>query len=366
MASGVYVTSYRKDMRLLGTMPRRVWLVVLVVVLLYLPTVMEERNILGYYLTNAQLLGLGLPQINQALIAILGAIALNLLVGYAGLLSLGHAAFFAVGAMVAGIVGTQWGAPFPVALLAAGVAGGVIGTVVGLPSLRVRGLYLLLATLALHFITLYVFLEYQLDNFGPAGVPFDPPELGPLTIDTDTKWYFLLLVFVVATILLSKNLLRTREGRAFVAIRDHDIAAGSLGVNVAAVKLKAFALSSFIVSVAGALFAYYLGTATRESFTLNFVIEFYAMIIIGGMGSLLGAVLGALLWQLLPGSISTLSGEVDPETPVFGDLLGTYQEQTVLVLFGVLIILILVFKPEGLNGIWQSTKRAFVRWPYTT
>jgi branched-chain amino acid transport system permease protein len=366
VASGTFVTSYREDVRLFGTNQRRFWLVVLVLVLLYLPTVLEERNVFGYYLTNTQLLGLGLPQVNQALIAILGAVALNVLVGYAGLLSLGHAAFFAVGAMAAGVVGTQWGAPFPVAILAAGVAGAVIGTVVGLPSLRVRGLYLLLSTLALHFITLYVFLEYQLDNFGPAGIPFDPPEIGPFTIDTDVKWYFMLLVFVVVTLLVSKNLLRTREGRAFVAIRDHDIAAGSLGVNVAAVKLKAFAYSSFIVSVAGALFAYNLGTATREIYTLNFVIEFYAMIIIGGMASLLGAVLGALLWQLLPGILDTISLETGGSTPVIGDLVEKYQAQTVSLVLGTLILLILIFKPEGLTGIWQAVKRAFVRWPYTT
>jgi branched-chain amino acid transport system permease protein len=171
---------------------------------------------------------------------------------------------------------------------------------------------------------------------------------------------------VVVTLLLSKNLLRTREGRAFVAIRDHDIAAGSLGVNVAATKLKAFAYSSFIVSVAGALYAYNLGTATREIYTLDFVIEFYAMIIIGGMASLLGAVLGALLWQLLPGILDTISVETGGSTPVIGDLVEKYQAQTVSLVLGTLIILILIFKPEGLTGIWQAVKRAFVRWPYTT
>jgi branched-chain amino acid transport system permease protein len=359
-------TSYRQERRLLCNRWRIGYAVVLVAVLLYLPTVLTDRAILGYGLTDTQLLGIGLTQVNLALIAIMGAVALNLLVGSTGLVSLGHAAFFAVGALMAGVLGTQWGLPFPLTLLGAGVAGAVAGAVVGLPSLRLRGLYLMLATLALHFIVLYVFLRYMLAEFGPGGIPFDAPTIGPLTVDSDQRWYFLLLACAAATLLVTRNLLHMRQGRAFMAVRDHEIAAASLGMNVAMVRLKAFAVSSFVVSVVGALYAYELGSTTTSNYTLSLVIGYFAMILIGGMGSILGAVLGALLWQLLPQILDTLSGQIGPGTPVVGNLLDKYQEQTVALILGVLIILVLRFRPDGLNGLWLAAKRAVIRWPYSS
>jgi branched-chain amino acid transport system permease protein len=359
-------TAHRQERRLLSNRWRIAFAIVLAALLLFAPTVLVERAIFTYHLSEAQLLGIGLPQVNLALIAIMGAVALSLLVGYTGLISLGHAAFFAVGALVAGVLGTQWALPFPLVLLGAGIVGALAGTIVGLPSLRLRGLYLMLATLALHFIVLYVFLRYMLANFGAAGIPFDVPTIGPLAIDSDERWYFLLLAFTVATLLATRNLLRMRQGRSFVAVRDHDIAAAALGMHVAVVRLKAFAVSSFIVSVVGALYAYNLGNATSTNYTLTLVIGYFAMILIGGMGSILGAVLGALLWQLLPQVLDTLSTEVDPATPVVGDLLDKYQQQTVALILGVLIILMLRFRPDGLNGIWLTAKRAVIRWPYSS
>jgi branched-chain amino acid transport system permease protein len=366
-ASARILTSHRQHLRVLPRRPGRwAWLAVGVAAVLYVPTLVEDRTLLGYGLTNDQLLGIGMGDVNFALIAILGAVALNLLVGYTGLLSMGHAAFLAMGALASGVVGVQWGLPFPVAVLAAGLVGAVIGVVVGLPSLRVRGLYLLLSTLALHFIVLYLFLRYQLASFGPAGIPYPFPELFGMTIDTDGKWYLLLLAVVAATLLLVRNMLRTREGRAFVAVRDSDLAAGAAGVDVAAVKLKAFAVSSFIVSVAGALYGYYLTNASQETFTLELVIGFYAMIIIGGMGSLLGAVLGALLWSFLPPALDTLSQQVSPDAPLVGHLLTDNPDQVNLAIFGVVVILILIFRPDGLSGMWASARRSLQRWPYTT
>lgn len=359
-------TSYRKEMRIVRGRAQLGWLCLLIAVLLYLPSVLENRAIFNYYLTETQVLGIGLPQVNFALIAIMGAVALNLLVGYTGLLSLGHSAFFAMGALSGGVLGVQGGLPFIVVVLGAGLFGAVVGTVVGLPSLRLRGLYLLLSTLALHFIALYVFLRYQLAKYGPAGISFDQATLGPIGLSSDRRWYYVLLVVAALFIIVTRNLLKMREGRAFIAIRDHEVAAAATGVNPSMVKLKAFAVSSFMVSVAGVLYAYNLGTATSESYTLSFAIDFYAMIIIGGMGSLLGAVLGAIVWQLLPQALQTLSGQIDPGTPVIGDLLDKYQAQSVSIILGFLIILILMFKPAGLTGIWTAAKRSVTRWPYTS
>lgn len=350
-------TSYRQQLRVL---PRRVptwlWLVAAVGALIYLPT----------WVQDVAPLGIGLGDLDFALVWVMGSVALNLLVGYGGQLSMGHSAFLAIGAFGGGVLGVQAGLPFWLTVLGAGIMGAVCGVVVGLPSLRVRGLYLLLSTLALHFIVLYLFLRYQLDNFGAAGVPFDYPSLLGVTFDSDEKWYFLLLVCAAATILIVRNLLRTREGRALVAVRDSDIAAGAAGVNVSAIKLKAFAFSSFIVSFAGALYAYYLTNASVETYSLELVIGFYAMVIIGGMGSLLGSVLGALLWSFLPPVINTMSDQVDPTTPVLGNLLVENVDQFNVLIFGVVIILILIFKPSGLNGMWQSIRRSVRRWPYTS
>jgi branched-chain amino acid transport system permease protein len=359
-------TTYKQDLRLLRNPARIAWALLFGAFLLYLPTVLENRTLFGMLLTDTQLLGIGLSQINFALIAVMGAVALNLLIGYTGLLSMGHAAFFAIGAMVAAILSVQHDVPFPLVVLAAGVVGAIVGAIFGLPALRLRGLYLLLSTLSLHFITLYVFMRYQVDNYGPAGITFESPNLFGISFDNDRSWYFLFVVLAGIVLLVSRNLLSGREGRAMIAVRDHDVAAGALGVHVGKQRIKVFALTSFMVSAVGALYVYYLGTATYDSYTLDFVIGYIAMIIIGGMGSLTGAVLGALLWSLTPQILETLSQSVDPGTPVLGDLLGRYQGQTVSLLLGLLVIVILMFKPAGLNGIWLDIKRGVTRWPYSS
>jgi branched-chain amino acid transport system permease protein len=358
------ITSYRQEMRLFRSRGSVIWLLVLVAALAYLPSVLENRAAFGYYFTETQLLGIGLPQVNFMLIAIMAALALNMLVGYTGLLSLGHAAFFSVGALVAAVLDVQHGAPFLVVIVAAGVAGALVGGFFGLPSLRLRGLYLLLSTLALHFIALWVFLRYQTDNYGPAGITYESPTIAGFAFDTDRRWYFLLVVLTGLLLLVCRNLLVMREGRSLVAVRDHEVAAGSLGVNVGLQRIKAFALTSGITSAVGALYVYYLGNTTSDAYTLEFVINYFAIIIIGGMGSLLGSVLGALVWQLLPQVIQTLSTSVDPGAPVVGDLLNQYQGQTVSLILGVLIIAIMIFRPAGLAGAWVDVRQAVTRWPY--
>lgn len=359
-------TSYRQEMRLFGSRGKIIWFVVLVAALAYLPSVLTNRAAFGYYFTETQLLGIGLFQVNLMVLAMMAALALNVLVGYTGLLSLGHAAFFSVGAIVAAVLDVQSSTPFPLVVVAAAVAGVVVGGFFGLPSLRLRGLYLLLSTLALHFIALYVFLRYQTDNFGPAGISYGDPTLFGLTLDTDTKWFFFLVVVAGLLLLISRNLLVTREGRSLVALRDHDVAAGSLGVNVGAQRIKTFALTSGMTSAVGALYVYYLGNTSSDAYTLEFVISYFAIIIIGGMGSMLGAVLGAIVWQLLPQAIQTLSSSVDPGTPLVGDLLNQYQGQTVSLILGLTVILLMIFRPLGLNGLWLDVRRGVKRWPYST
>jgi len=359
-------TGYRQEMRLWRTPARLIWTVIAIAALLYLPSVLNNRMIFGYGLTDTQLLGIGLSQVNFTLIAIIGATALNLLVGYTGLLSLGHAAFFSVGAIVAAVLDVQHSTPFPLVILMAGLVGAVIGAFVGLPSLRLRGLYLLLSTFALHFIILYVFREYQTRNFGFSGITYESPSLFGFELNSDDRWYLVLLVAAALTLLVCRNLLSARSGRSLVAVRDHDVAAGSLGVPVGTQRIKSFAITSFITSACGALYVYYLGSTSSDAYTLEFVIAYFAIIIIGGMGSLLGPVLGAIIWTLLPQVLSTAATSVDPSTPVIGNLLQTYQGQTVGLILGLLIILIMVFKPAGLNGMWLDLRRGVSRWPYSS
>jgi len=361
---GRIVTSYRQERRLLRTPGRIVVLVIALAFVFLLPMVLLQHSLFGIPISDSQLLGIGLPQVNLTLIAIMGAISLNLLVGYTGLISLGHAAFFAVGAFAAGFLGTQLQLPFPLVLLGAGVAGAIVGLLIGLPSLRLQGLYLMLATLALHFVVIFVFLQYQIGNFSPAGIPYLSPEIGPLIIDDDQKWYVLLLIAAVLLLLGVRNLLRTRQGRSFIAVRDHEIAAASMGINVPRVRLTSFALSSFVVSVVGALYAYYLGNIGEGSFTLNFVIGYFAMIIIGGMGSMAGPVFGAILWSMLPQVIQTIAKQVPASTPFFGQVLNAYQGFVVLVIVAILLLVILRFRPGGLNDYWQTLKGGVTKWPY--
>jgi branched-chain amino acid transport system permease protein len=357
-------TSYRAERRLFRRPVHVVAFVVGAIVIVALPIVLQDRAIFGIPLSDTQLLGIGLPQVNLTLIAILGAIALNLLVGYTGLVSLGHAAFFAVGAAVAGFLGTQHNVPFPLVILAAGIAGAIVGFLIGLPSLRLQGLYLMLATLALHFVVIFLFMEYQISNFSPAGIPYTYPTIGSLTIDTDQKWYVLLVIAAVLLLFAVRNLLRSRQGRALVAVRDHEVAAASMGISVPRMRLTAFAVSSFIVSVIGALYAYYLGNIGEATFGLNFVIGYFAMIIIGGMGSMAGPIFGAILWSLLPQIIQTAAKQVPADTPVIGTILSLYQGYVVSVILGILILLILRFKPGGLNDYWNSLKGMVAQWPY--
>ena len=324
--------------------------------LCYLPVVLTDRAIFGIRLSNMQLLNLGMSQIDLMLIAMLGALSLNYLTGCAGLISIGHAAFYATGAMTAAVTGTQWGWPFPLVLVAAAVTGALVGVLAGLPSLRVRGLYFVLSTLAVHHVVNYAFLEYQFKFFDVVGIPYNTAALGPLELNTPMRWYFFLLPLVALFYWGLHNSLNTREGRVLMAMRDHELAAASVGADVRILRLKAFAFSSAIASVAGALYAYFLTNATSEAFGIPFAIQFIAMIIIGGLGSLSGSLMGAALWLLLPSIISGFAPNAGDATGLTRLLLVEHKAQLVQVIFGLLVILLLIFAPGGMAGIGQKLR----------
>lgn len=371
MSVGVYTTSYRRDLRLVQTNAMRVWIVLLAAVLAYLPWVVAQRSLFGISLEKHALLNMNITQLNILLIVLVGALGLNLLTGYTGLISIGNAGFFALGAIIAALLGgTKEGwpdVPFPVIVLAAGVAGAAVGALIGLPSLRIRGIYLLLATLGFHFLMVFLFLKFQTRWYGFGGIQYSKPaSLFGLELNTDIRWYYFLLGCVVVSFLLTKNLLRTRQGRAFVAVRDHAIAASMCGINVPRTRVTSFAISSFMITAIGAVYVWYLGAASQDTFTLLFAIQFIAIIVIGGEGSLVGTVLGALLWMLLPNALIAFSEMAAGISPGLNRTITTYQTQITNIVFGVLILAVLIFNPTGLAGIWTRLKRAVVRWPYTT
>jgi branched-chain amino acid transport system permease protein len=343
-ASGHFRTGYAQDLALLQSRAERVALAALVASLGLFP-----------FIVSPLLLDLA----NQAFLAIVGALALMLLTGYAGQVSLGHAGLMAAGAFTVGILFRELQAPFWLTLPAAALVGAVLGMTFGLPSLRLRGLYLAVSTLALHFLVVYLGSEYETKRGFSTGIVVDPPALGTFEVSTGRAWYFVLAAAAAATLLLCLNLLRTGTGRAWAAIRANETVAEALGIGVAAHKLLAFVISSSLTALTGALFAYYRGFVSVEAFSLFLSIQYVAMIIIGGMGSLLGAVLGAIFVTLFPYAIEAALRSLPGAQRYAGTLFAVNYAA-----FGAVMILFLVLEPLGLVGIWRRVQTYFLMWPF--
>ena len=302
---------------------------------------------------------LALDLANQVLLGSIGAVALMLLTGYAGQISLGHAGLLAAGAFTGGILFKELGAPFWVTLPAAALVGAGLGIAFGLPSLRLRGLYLAVSTLALHFIVIHAGAEYETRRGFSTGIVIDPPRIGEWVLRDARAWYFVLLAFAAANLLFSLNLLRTRTGRAWRAVHGREAVAEALGISVRRAKLAAFVVSSAITAVAGCLFAYYRGFVSVEAFSLYLTIQYVAMIIIGGMGSLLGAILGTAFVTVFPYAI-----EAAMRLAGLADRLSSVVFAVNYAAFGLVMLLFLVFEPQGLVGIWRRVQDWFLLWPF--
>ncbi len=343
-ASGHFKTDYRADLVLIETRFQWFWIAVLALALVGFPAVAGP---------------FALDLANQVFLAVIGAVALMLLSGFAGQVSLGHAGLLAAGAFTTGILYKELGASVWVTVPASAVVGAVLGVVFGLPSLRLKGLYLLVSTLALHFIVVFLGAEYETRRGYSTGVVIDPPAIAGVALEDPLGWYFALLAVDAAVVLFSLNLLRARTGRAWAAIRDRDVAAEALGVPVHRYKLLAFVISSVMTAVAGSLAAYYQGFVSVEAFSLFLAIQYVAMVIIGGLGSILGAVLGAAFVVLLPYAI-----EYGLATVPFAERLADQVFAINFASFGLVMILFLVFEPEGLVGIWRRVRDYFLEWPF--
>lgn len=297
------------------------------------------------------------------LIFSLAALGLNILTGYAGQLSLGSAAFMAVGAFAAyNFMLRVPGMPFLLALVLGGLCAAAVGVAFGLPSLRIKGFYLAVATLAAQFFIIWALTKFPwFSNHSASGViSTQAVVILGYAFDTPASKYLLTLSVVALLALLAKNMVRSSTGRAWMAVRDMDVAAEVIGIRPLHAKLSAFAVSSFYCGVAGALYAYtYLGTVEPEGFNLDLSFKILFMIIIGGVGSILGAFLGAAFIVLLP----IFLDNVIPQ--LFGGLLSSsFSSNLQLIVFGGLIIFFLIVEPHGLARLWQIGKEKLRLWPF--
>ena len=346
MRCGDFKESYIKDEEIFQSIFVKFWLGLLFLFLLMLPLMAD-----AYVLYVANLIGF----------AIIGAVGLNILTGFTGQISLGHAAFVGVGGYTAAILMTKLNFSFWLALPCAGFVAAGAGLVIGIPSLRVKGLYLCMATLAAQFIFEFIFIHWESMTHGIRGINVPAPVLGNFALNTEKRFYFLTLVLVVLAVVFARNLVRSRVGRAFVAIRDRDLAAEIMGISLFRYKLTAFAISSFYAGLAGALWVSFMRIVTPEHFPFHLSIQYLAMVIVGGMGSVLGSIFGAIFMVLTPEVLNVLSAALSKMVPAIGQLFIPMKE----VVFGTLIVLFLIFEPRGLAEIWRRIKAFFLLWPFS-
>jgi branched-chain amino acid transport system permease protein len=301
--------------------------------------------------------------LNMMGIAAIAALGLNILIGFTGQISLGHGAFFGVGAYAGAILATRLGFPFWLCVPAAGLVTALVGMVFGIPSGRLKGLYLTIATLAGQFIIEYILVHWESLTQGTMGITLPAATLFGFEISSDRGFFFVIYVCLVAITLMTVNIMRTRFGRAFIAIRDNDRAAEGMGIPIFAYKLLSFAISSFYAGFAGAIWAYYSISITAEPFTLGLSVEYIAMVIIGGLGSIPGAIFGAVF---ITGLNEILRMVTDAFMNMglsasFGLNLGALREFA----FGLAIVLFILFEPKGLAEVWRIIRSNFRLWPFS-
>jgi len=343
---------YYEDLRLLDSGAQWFWFIALIVALGVFPLFGDSYQIYT---------------VNQMAINVIVALGLNLLVGYTGQISLGHAGFFAIGAYGTLVMMIKLGLPFVVALPLAGLLSALFGFLLGLPALRLEGPYLAIATLGFG-LTITQILG-RIEYFGGhMGIQAPPLEIFGWTATSDAARYAVIMPIAVIMALAMRNLIKTRVGRAFVAIRDSEIAAECIGVNITYYKTLAFAVSAFFTGIAGGLMAFVLGFINPHTFNLMTSVLFLSMVVVGGLGSILGSVMGAVLITYLGQELAQIS-----ELPVIGHALMELSQQFLsinglpnvqFVVFGLIMVLIVIFEPLGLYGFWIRTKIYWRTWPF--
>jgi len=318
----------------------------------------------GYYLSVGTMVGY----------TAMGALGVQLLIGYTGLITLGHAAFIAVGAYTSTLLVLQfpwpkvlmdWGLAYPISIAVAAIAAGLWSVLFGLPSAKVKGFYLILTTMAAQFITVDFILTQYVSQIGGRGQAFSLPpgiiKIGPWTIDTDVKIYYLMAVLLTLMIIVLANLLRSKPGRAWVAIRDNDIAAEALGINIIRYKLLAFFVAGAFAGIAGAFWVSNTAALSPEHFPWFWSLWLVGVILIGGVGSIHGAVFGALFMVLV---MEGLQWAVIPLAEYYPRVLMAFASIKDAA-FGLAICAFLIYEPNGIAYRWWQTKNYFNLWPFS-
>jgi branched-chain amino acid transport system permease protein len=343
---------YFEDVKLLRTTGAKVWFVILMIGLVVLPFTLP-----GYALATVSLLAT----------YVIVAIGMNILVGYTGLISLGHAGFFAVGAYTTVLTMDGLGLPFFLALLSAGLLAAALGFALGLPALRLEGPYLTIATMGFGLAVIQVIGRVQAFG-GHMGLAVPDMSLFGWVLNSDVEKYFVIMIVTVLLTGAARNLMRGRIGRAFRAIRDSDIAAETLGVNLAFYKTLSFAISAFYAGVAGGLAAFVIDFISPGQFNFVLSVLFLAMVVVGGRGSILGSILGGVVVGYL-----SIKMQVVEELPLVGTLLVWLSEHVFTmtglpnagwVFTGLIMILAVAVEPLGLYGVWIRTKGYWKAWPF--
>jgi branched-chain amino acid transport system permease protein len=346
MRSGHYITNYEQAIALTTSRSVLAWLAILIVGVSLVPAVIHSP-----YLTSL---------LTRCFIFSIGSIGLTLLTGSAGLISLGYSAFAAIGGYTTAILVAKYHWPVEAAIVAAGVGSAVISLVVGVPSLRLKGLYLAITTLAFVFIVNHVILYGGTITNGSRGILLPNVKLFGFGMASSKNLYWFTLIVLIVAVFAALNILRTSVGRAWIAIRDHDIAAGAMGIDIARYKLLAFVVSSFFIGISGALLCLELRAVNVDVFELLLSIEVLAMILLGGLGSVPGAIVGTVFLTLLPDAIAA-------GTDLFGastrQMVSSNVYQLREIVYGITIILVLRFEPRGLIAVWANTRKFWTSWP---
>jgi branched-chain amino acid transport system permease protein len=336
----IFKTDYGQDINLAKHGGHIFWYSALMALLLAAPWVFPE-----YWLA----------QLTFVLIYSVAGLGLMLLAGFTGLFSMGHAAFLGVGAYTQAVL-TNAGVPFPIALACAAGLSAAVGLVVGLPALRVKGIYLGIATLSFGFIVEEVLARWESVTGGNAGIHIKKPDIFGWVLETGDQFYFLCLVITVVSTLGILNLLRSPTGRAFVAIRDSEISAQSMGIHLAYYKTLSFALSAGLAGIAGALYAHKLQFISPDQFNILQSIDLLLMIVIGGVGSVHGAFLGAIFLITMPQAISLFKDYLPAAVGQAPGLQG--------LVYGVVLIAFVLFEPMGLYGRWLKIRTYLQMFPF--
>jgi branched-chain amino acid transport system permease protein len=341
---GIFSPSYAEDMAIVRTKAQWVILLVFLVFLFSAPLYFSDR-----ILTIMTIIG----------ITIISVHGLNILTGYCGLLSIGHVAFMAVGGYTSAVLCAKFGWTFWAALPCAALMAGMMGLLFGLPSLRVKGFYLIMATIAAHFIIIWLILQLRSITGGGDGMAVPRVAIGSFVFKSKSSYFYLVMIIACLATFVAVNITRTRAGRAFIAIRDNELAAEVMGVNLWTYKLLAFFIGCIFAGVAGSLLVHYYAFASPTQFPFMDSVWFLGMLIVGGMGSTTGAIFGAVSLKLLD-ELVTIVG------PILSAVVAAQAAASLgLIMRGLILILFLIFEPRGLAHQWEKIKAYFKLWPFS-